>query len=103
MIFERHKNNEQINIHTLPGGMFLSTDLQKERLKQLRNNTQYREAIEKAQKMTGSTDRLLFYSRGGRDKILDAMTRNVGKAERFLKTRGKGIENENHSRIILAR
>jgi hypothetical protein len=97
------RHNGQVNIHTLPGGTFLSTDLQRERLKQLRDNTQYREAIEKAQKMTGSVDKLLYYSRGGRDKILDAMTRNVGKAERILKQRGKGIENENHSRIILAR
>jgi len=97
---ERH--NGQINIHTMPDGTFISTDLQKQRLNMLRNNSQYREAIEKAQRMTGSVDKLLYYSRGGRSRILDAMTRNVGKAERILKQKGKGIENENRSRIILA-
>jgi hypothetical protein len=96
------RKGEQINIHTLPGGAFISTELQKRRLNALRNNTQYLEAIEKAQRMTGNKDTLLFYSRGGGTKVLEAMTRNIGKAERILKSKGKGIEHENHGRIILA-
>jgi hypothetical protein len=98
---QRHKG--QIDLHSMPSGTFVSTELQKKRLDYLRNNTQYREAIEKAQKITGNIDKLLYYSTGGRGKILDAMIKNISKGESVLKSKAKGVKNEINNRIILAR
>lgn len=91
------RRNEQINIHSLPGGTFISTQLQRQRLASLRNNSLYRENIEKAQRLAGSRDNLLYYSRGGRDAVMDALIRNTGKAENILHRKEKGRGNEgNH-------
>lgn len=57
-------NGRQINAHALADGSFISPDLTKKRIEILRNNTQYREAIEKAQRIAGYTDPALSISSG---------------------------------------
>lgn len=91
--------NGRLNARALPDGTFISTDIQQKRLDLLRNNTQYRENIETAMKMSGYTDKLLVASRGGvagMDKILD----QTAKAERV--TKEKTDESIERSNIIVS-
>jgi hypothetical protein len=96
------RHGEQINVHEMPDGTFVSTDLQRRRLAALRNNTRYREDIEKAQRQSGSRDKLLFYSRGGRDRVLNSLIRLTQKAENILHATKKGNDDANSSRLIVA-
>jgi hypothetical protein len=93
-----------INAFEMPNGSFQSCDLQIKRMECLRNNTTYRENIEKAGRMAGYTDKLLIAARGSKkDKeALEALFKQNKKAETLA--RQKGYSNESgSSRIILAR
>jgi hypothetical protein len=86
--------NGTIDAYLLPGGNFISSDLQLKRLKALRENTAYREAIEKAQRVAGYTDKLLLISRGGikSEKAIESLIKQNKKAEKLI--RQKGLEDE---------
>ena len=95
---EWHKG--QINAHELPDGTFISTDLQRVRLRALRENATYREAIEKAMKMTGSVDKLLVMSRGSEKTLVPGhfLNKQNQKAEQIT----KGKRNEKSSLVLPA-
>lgn len=81
-----------INAHAMPNGTFISTDLQTKRFDLIRNNTEYRERIEKASRMAGFTPVELRISRGASADTsnIDAIVRQNNKAE----TLSKGKEDE---------
>ena len=74
-------NKGTINAKELGNGNFISTDIQKKRVELLRNNTEYREKIEKAQKMAGYEDKLLLASRGIQDNAIQTILNQSRLAE----------------------
>ena len=96
--------NGTINAYALPNGSFQSCDLQMKRLDMIRNNTTYRENLEKAQRAAGYKDKLLIIARGSKKDraAIESLMNQNKKAERFAKQ--KGYEDEKaKSRIIIAR
>ena len=96
------KKGGVINAFELGKGNFVSCDLQMKRLEAIRNNSTYRENLEKAQRVGGYIDKLMVISSAksvDKDKIRDLMNQN-NKAERL--SRQKGFEDESKSRIIIA-
>jgi aminoglycoside N3'-acetyltransferase len=94
----------QINAFEMPNGSFQSCDLQMKRLDAIRNNTLYRENLEKASRKAGYVDKLLVISRGAaksKDAITSLLNQNK-KAERLAKEKGYADENAKSS-IVLAR
>jgi hypothetical protein len=86
--------NGQINALEMPNGCFQSCDLQMKRMDMIRNNTTYRENLEKAGRMAGYTDKLLVISRGSKkdkDAIASLLKQNK-RAEALAKQ--KGLEDE---------
>ena len=87
----------QIDALALPHGTFISPDLTRKRISVARNNTNYREALEKACKMAGYVDPALSLARG-RVSNQDARSlfKQNEKAERLIK------EKRNDSSILTA-
>jgi hypothetical protein len=96
--------NGTINAYALPNGSFQSCDLQVKRVALIRNNTTYRENLEKAQRAAGYVDKLMVVARGSKKdrRAIESLMNQNQKAERFAKQ--KGYEDEKaKSRIIIAR
>ena len=91
-----------INAYEIGRGNFISCDLQVKRLEAIRNNTTYRENLEKAQRAAGYIDKLMVIASAkskDKDKIRDLLNQNK-KAERL--SREKGFEDESKSHIVIA-
>jgi hypothetical protein len=82
----------QLNALALPNGTFISTDLQMKRIGLVRNNTEYRERLEKASRMAGYVPPELTIARASSKKTVDLETliRQSKMAEN--KTKGKDHE-----------
>ena len=93
--------NGTIDAHRIGPGNFVSVDLQMKRLNEIRNNTTYREKLEKAQRMAGYPDKLLIIARGSNvnHDSEQALINQNKKAE----TLTKGKTDENTSDIVIAR
>ena len=88
-----------INAIDIGKGNFVSTDLQNKRLNLFLNNSKYREAIEKAQKIAGYEDKLILASRNRQKNALNTLFEQSHKAEKF--TKDNTDENIKHSNIII--
>ena len=93
-------NGNQINAHEIAAGSFISPSITKKRIEILRNNTAYREAIEKAQRMAGYVDPALSIARGcTSEKNQRSLFKQNEKAEQLIK--GKRNETTDSGSIIL--
>ena len=87
-----------IDAHALPNGTFISTDMQLKRLSIIRNDTTYRENLEKAQRVAGYEDKLMLVARGGGDnkEAIESLMKQGAKAEHV-----RGKSNENGGSLII--
>lgn len=90
--------NGTLNAKAIGNGNFVSTDIQIKRLNALQNNSDYRERIEKAQKIAGYEDKLLLASRGCQPNAIDKLMNQSKKAEQA--TKEKTNETIKQSNII---
>lgn len=90
--------NGTLNAKAIGNGNFVSTDIQMKRLNALQNNSDYRERIEKAQKIAGYEDKLLLASRGDQPNAIDNLMNQSKKAEQA--TKEKTNETIKQSNII---
>jgi hypothetical protein len=81
-------NGGTIDVLALPHGTFISPKLTKKRVELARNNSVYREALEKASKMAGYVDPALSLARGRVQKSKSLFKQNE-KAEKLLKEKRK--------------
>jgi hypothetical protein len=82
----------QLNAYALPNGTFISTDLQQKRIGLVRNNTQYRERLEKAARIAGYTPPELTIARASADKKYDLET--VIRHSKLAENATKGKQDE---------
>jgi hypothetical protein len=94
-------NKGQIDAHALPNNMLISADLEQKHVALVRNNSEYRERLEKAAKIAGYIPPVLTLARAPINKKLDidALLRQNAKAERL--TKGKKDEKDIPDNIIL--
>lgn len=77
-------NKGTVNAKDLGNGNFISTDIQKKRVELLRNNTEYRENIEKAQRVAGYEDKLLLAARGIQENAIQTILNQSQLAEQAI-------------------
>lgn len=78
--------NGTINARELGSRGFVSTDIQKERLRLIRNNPEYRERLENAQKLAGYEDKLMIAARGSvQQEAVSTLFKHSEKAEAVTK------------------
>jgi len=79
-------NGRQIDAHALPGGSFVSPAITKKRIELVRNNPEYREALEKASRVAGYVDPALSIARGRTsNKDAESLFKQNAKAEKIIK------------------
>lgn len=80
-------HNGTLNARELKNGRgFISTDLQKERVRLIRNNPEYRERLEIAQRLAGYEDKLMIAARGSvQQEAISTLFEHSKKAEAVTK------------------
>lgn len=94
--------NGTINAHELPNGSFVSASMSRKHIDTVRNNTEYRERLERASKMAGYVPPALSLSRAqsGKESDYNALLKQNERAEKLIQ--GKKDEERNKSNIVIA-